>query len=403
MYEPVEEIIQRKGFWDQMKFFCHVLLPTTRALRLMDQSRIRVKDVNRIWNALGDHLATALTTENFNPNLKRKIHKIFLGDRAAAHRPVFDAAWALDSENLEQVRKLASGAGTSAEQEEWAQITQNTLIILRTVVRRRKLIEQRVAWQTKAKPKKLKMDDGTVAEFVVDNGALDLQTDEEFMVIEEEYIRYCSGSDEYARAPYGQKSDVFWFAYGTKLKYYVIRILNMACTISDVERLHKTYSGIHTAGRNRLRDDRVDRLSLAKLACREEALDIKPIFDGVLHFETLSPVDEEGLVRWGDMLATAMNATNRTIHEPLVEGSRIDLGGGENSRESETLEGHISEPIAEDGDDDAPTAATDYEQEDTITTTTQPRQAIRISAALRVAASSLGLSEEFFRTAIQRG
>ena len=51
------------------------------------------------------------------------------------------------------------------------------------------------------------------------------------------------------------------------------------CTISDVERLHKAYSRIHTSSRNRLSDDRVDRLTMGRVARRLNAIPSRRRFD----------------------------------------------------------------------------------------------------------------------------
>ena len=65
----------------------------------------------------------------------------------------------------------------------------------------------------------------------------------------------------------------YWktYAMGSPLKALAPKICSIACTISDTERAHKIYASIHTAERNRLDEDRADRLSVAAISRKEES------------------------------------------------------------------------------------------------------------------------------------
>jgi len=90
----------------------------------------------------------------------------------------------------------------------------------------------------------------------------------------------------------------------------------MVVTTSDVERLHKVYSLIHTPLRNRLKQDKVDLICSAQLATRQELLVEKPFFQGLDQFEKLSDLEEQGLNKWGEMIALAEERTIMTISQP---------------------------------------------------------------------------------------
>jgi len=62
-------------FWDPMHFMVSVLQPACIALRIMDQSRIRVKDVISVWDGLEKSLIKEIMSEEFNnmPNALKKM------------------------------------------------------------------------------------------------------------------------------------------------------------------------------------------------------------------------------------------------------------------------------------------------------------------------------------------
>jgi len=82
-----------------MNFMVAVLQPACTALRFIDQSRIRTKDVNNVWDGLESALIRQMMREEFSTVstvVKKYILKQYATDRNRAHCPVFDAAWALD-------------------------------------------------------------------------------------------------------------------------------------------------------------------------------------------------------------------------------------------------------------------------------------------------------------------
>jgi hypothetical protein len=86
---------------------------------------------------------------------------------------------------------------------------------------------------------------------------------------------------------------------------------------SNVERLHKVYSVIHCASRNRLQNARVERLSHATLIARA-ASKPKPTFpqSSLDKFATMSEDELKDLVEWADLVSTATKVTANTRKQP---------------------------------------------------------------------------------------
>jgi len=364
IFDPVEGIIRSVSFWKDLAFFHKIMLPAVKALRLMDSSCVRAKDVINIWENLEGRLVVALMQDDFaayDVEVKQAVLKQYVQSRTDAHRPVFDAAWVLDPANRQRLRELASGRCTEDERETWSSRRDNTLLVLRTMVKRRKLLDQRQEFRKQSKAadsmKRAKVEaPGELGEFVLDVERHQAGWRNECCRVETEFLEYVSGNGQFSAAgsssssSAGTSSEAFWFAQGCFLNFYAIRIMNMAATISDVERLHKVYSGIHTPCRNRLAESRIDRLALARISSRLLSLDPKPFISQLDDFTSYSKEEEQTLVEWGQLQSQAVGHLARTIQEPSLDGSvRLDppmvTGSSEMAPGSSALSSE-SEPLS---------------------------------------------------------
>ena len=316
-FEKMEELIRDTSFWEEMRDFCAVTVPATVALRLMDMSITRAKHVNAIWTALGQHLVTAFSNcKNIDNQRKLEVYRAFEKARNSAHRPVFDAAWVLDPANLERIRQLATSTIHDSDIQEWARLRNNTIDVLSLTARRKVLTERRAAKAHQTKVARLDPEANACDD--VDDAEFRSESERLVKEVREEFGNYYANRKPYTNWTLRTEND--WVDIDGKLKFFAVRILNMACTISDVERLHKCYAHVHTASRNRLKLDRADRLTNARFICRlkrttkiaKEDINISLIES----FTTLSISDDEALYQWGEMLEEAITRTSQSIAAP---------------------------------------------------------------------------------------
>ena len=391
--EHFEGTICDVSFWEQLKFFHRVMLPAIRALRLMDSCAVRTKDVIRIWESLEDRLIVELLHPDFEKvelELKQTILSLYYQARAAAHRQVFDAAWMLDPANWQKVKELASGQSDEYENDMWATRRENTFATLRTMIKRRMLIKQRVAWRNAQESsdaessKRSKLEENPPS-FILDKERHAEDSYREFETVESEFVHYCAGIGSFSSAPIGPV-DSFWYARGSRLNFYAIRLLNMAASISDVERVHKVYSGIHTPERNRLDENRVDRIALARIAFRIFQLPPKPqiLLEQLAAFSKTSSEDEQALFDWGELISRATRTTVRTVMEPTQDGVRLDAPIPEDDidKTSDTALKETNIEITADDEDEAFNGST----------TSQAKRKVFVSAKLLGGLRSLRLS-----------
>lgn len=295
------EIIKNKAFWDQADFFLHVTEPMAVACRLMDQSAVRACDVNRIWESLAVRLALALDPTKFtNVPVAKKllIFTTFTNCRKAAHRPVFDAAFILDPRNRDEVRTRLLSRNVSMTKC-FAEQLKNTEATLMTVIKR-----------------------GVYVELKTRGDEFQAEVAKRFthaMSILHSYLhrngQFCASNDVC-------NVQDFWLFKGLGLGGYATIILNMGATVSDVERLHKLYSLIHTATRASLGLKRVDALARATYFSRMGPQS-KPEFKGLEAFESTSLEQHNELVQWGESLGIASLRTRLTIANPTFTGSAV--------------------------------------------------------------------------------
>jgi hypothetical protein len=335
VFAPVERISRDTEFWNGLEFFYNLLIPALMALRLMDSSSVRAKDIIPIWENLEGKMIVALMDPrfaSFDTEVKIAVLKQYVDTRTDAHRPVFDAAWVLDPSNRQRVQELASGRCSAGERRTWASRRENTLNVLRVMAKRKMLIEQKKAFRAASSStqsaKRVRVGDEAAIEFELDEERHAAASQQEFEEIRNEFFAYISGTGCFSSSGLSSFSSIeesYWCANGSSLNFYAIRILNMAATISDVERLHKVYAGIHTPSRNRLSDCRVDRLALARIASRVFSLDKKPFITQLKSFTAFSEAEEQLLVDWSQLQSNAISQLARTIQEPTADGSiRLD-------------------------------------------------------------------------------
>jgi len=399
--EAFEKIVDDKNFWKEMEFMVQVLQPATQALRLMDQSRIRAKDVNTIWEALEKRLIVTLIDKAHSTvemSLKQRILKQFTRDRAKAHYPVFDAAWALDTMNYAELSRM-SRSSELIDLKNWKVVQDNTRDVIGTIICRTLKIAKK---RELSDNKRLKLDDGLEKDDAKDILA---QIREEAKPLTkaafDEFIAYSTGSGKFVEADTKVDAVTFWVQHGESLKAVALIILNIACTISDVERLHKVYSTIHTSERNRLKGERVDSLSTARIAKRVMAEPQKAFFSGVVDFSKLSEADNEGLTTWAEMVAATDRAVQRTVNEPSAHGTRVDpVPDPELEVEDEAVDAESSDDDDDEIDDAIEQSLESNGQSEAQVAparTTRSGRRVMYSKALVQAGKSLGLSDDYFK------
>lgn len=324
--EKMEKIINDRGFWEEMKEFCVVTTPATVALRLMDMSLVRTKHVNAIWTALGNHLVVSLNAcKDMDSQKKRNVLSAFEKERKSAHRPVFDAAWVLDPSNLDKVRGMATSTIDPEDLKEWTRLKENTIRVLSLMAKRQVLTSLRKS--TSPLAKKAKMDIGSPASGKIDNNELHSKTEALAANLYDEFVTYYGGRKQYSNLTLLDEDD--WLKTDGALKFFAVRVLHMACTISDVERLHKCYAHVHTSSRNRLKQDRVDRLTIARFIRRLENSSATGKTDfnlsAIEKFTSVTLSEDEALFQYGSMLEDAMIRTSKSIASQSHEGEQISV------------------------------------------------------------------------------
>jgi hypothetical protein len=368
-FEKYETLIQNQAFWNDVKNFCQIAVPATVALRLLDCSHIRTKDVNTIWTSLGKRLAEVLLTTPVSWECKKEVFDCFKRVRLNAHRPIFDAAWVLDPVNLTKVRAWANHTDTDAERAEWIRMKKNTLDILGMMQRRKLYVNAQKSEREKQKRARMSSENTDVQsrssiEVEVDRDALEVEYQSSFDSLTAEFTDYYAGRREFGGGLVLRTVDD-WIASDGRLKYFAIRATHMACTISNIERLHKAYAFIHTPERNMLLDPRVDRLTLARIICRmneksafdESVWRVKYEIGSIETFSLLPNNVEESFASFHHILDTALELTRRSIQSPTMSG-QITLEGG-----AEIIEETITTTaISAEDDPDLSTDMTEMEE-----------------------------------------
>lgn len=388
--EAVHKIISDNGFWQKMTFMLACLSPALNALRLMDQSRIRAKNVNSLWSALEKKLAATLTMEeNFSSmdlQLKRMIISQFVADRSSAHNAVFDLAWALDPRNQRELFRLAF----SSEKDDlgsWACFRKNCETVLKTLVRR----EIAIAYRKEQSSKRRKLETADAFSDDFDNSLIEERASALIKDVITEFYQYVSMTGDFSEAEIGVESSMFWVKYGRLLKFRALIILDIACTSSNVERLHNVYSVIHTSDSNRLDENRVDTLATATIARRIMREPVPPFARGVERFAEVSEKDWDAIIKWGLLSVAADCATQRTLSEPTVN---VKLDATPSAPDYDVADDHLDDSITVTAEPDV--GNTIPNNDDSLPVQTESRRVVRFSHAFREAGQALGLSSNFY-------
>ena len=332
-FKRMESILDDKDFWLEAKMFCAVSTPVVEGLRVLDRSAARAKDVNTIWLAIGHRLGKVfeeMDAEAMSPEKKLEVFKLYQRHRATAHRPAFDAADVLNPVHLKAIRAHVSSAmHGDAQRLEWSRLKNNARRVLEIVVKRRTLVDMREE-RARESAKRRKLAGGEASSAAppdVPTEDFDAAFASRWAEVEKEFRDYYAGEGLYADVNLESEED--WISTDGVLKFYAIRILNLACTISDVERLHKVYSGIHTPARNRLLDSRVDDIALARLILRiketERMSASRVSEDEVKRIATLSWENAaSAIVSWGESLLAAITSVARDLRQT---SDQIEVSG----------------------------------------------------------------------------
>lgn len=234
-----------KDFWEPISFACAVTKPVTAALRLMDTSVVRAQHGYDIWAAIGSRIASVLVDDKWKAvpvETKQKIYRLYCEEWAADHYPVLGAGYLLHPKNMRDVRKMAVDKSLDLPSDDFDEMLRDTKRCIDDVVTRMFEGEDSAVAETKCTSAKNLLD------------------------------AYINGGGDFATRQFDPKgtADEFWSGSFTLLGRVARIILNIAIAVSDIERLHKVYSNVHTPSRNRLRNELADKLALANLALREE-------------------------------------------------------------------------------------------------------------------------------------
>ena len=390
----MEATINDQTFWGTLKSFLNVCSPVTMALRLMDQRVTRAKDVKHVWQALGNNLASVLLSETtLDLGARREVFRIFTKYGAEANKPVFDAAWALDPANLTDVRALAGQVRSEEDRATWLRIKRNTLAVLELAAKRKALMDSRMEARATQESKRVRTDaeESTSRTNVIDMDAVLSMAERHMQNLETEFIDYFTRRGEFARRDMSSIDD--WPRTDGLLGFFALRIVNFACTISNVERLHKAYSLIHTSARNRLDTQRADRLTIARLVHRIESLPNLEASWMPEHFEAFlasrDRLDMEASA-WSEQVCIADIQTSQAIQTPSTEDGVV-LG---QTAIVESNDGPATAPMAADTDQ-AVEEDSDLEECLLDSSNAITPAADIASTSLREAATTLGLYGQY--------
>lgn len=177
-----------------------------------------------------------------------------------------------------------------------------------------------------------------------------------------EYGNYLHGLEQYTGLPVdGISPHGYWVSKPGRFNKVAIMILNVGVTISDVERLHKSYSRIHTTSRASLNQTRVDNLVLGQVAMKNEKTSA-PEFDVINAFKPLTSNQKDDLIGWSKELRTKL--VGKKLDAQRANGGDVpaiaatsSVSGSENEVEAEKNE-HDS------GEDSDPEFSDDFPLED---------------------------------------
>ena len=230
------------------------------ALRILDQEFVSPCAVASVWDSLGTRLIMALNAKDDDDNgfelpkeMKLDVVRTYLKRLNEAGCDVLDAAWALNPENWNELRRLAR-SDNNADLAEWLAIRARVEKVLGKLVRRLHPEHEQAAV---------------------------------LATVKGQFAQYAMGSAPFAAAAdlvdFGLEA--FWGMTTTSLGRLAVKFLEvMVVTISNDERTHKTYSSVHSDERNRLKHGRVDIYARATIQLRAQRMPSKVVDRKVSEF-----------------------------------------------------------------------------------------------------------------------
>lgn len=309
LFADVKNALIDSTFWENIRVALEICIPITVALRHMDKSTIRSRHVHKLWSALGGHVAKVLQSDSWksvSQATKRQVYQIYKKSWLDSHYPIMSAAYILDPLNYKEIRTMMLQA-SEGKCDEWLQYDRDTISCLRTLCKR--VFAGDGLQDTTKKVEKL------YADYKAKSGSFaDISIDED------------------------EDPESWWTSRVNPLGRLAIILINIVCTCSNVERLHKIYSMVHTPERNQLKEERVDRLVKGNLATRmqrvqkmgelQSASEILNSFSGnnsgssdrsLFTFLNLTPEIQADLEAWASLYIQADVQISQTMNS--TEGS----------------------------------------------------------------------------------
>jgi hypothetical protein len=341
--EHVRTVVDDKVFWLNVNFCIESLTAVVIVMRHFDRSTSMTGYVRYLWSLLSESVAVSFgksVSEHVDVITKQEIlntvEDTFLGE--CSH--VFDAAYVLNPHFLTDVRRLARSRN-EMDIGEWSDLKESTVSVLTTLISRDLIVrgqeQQQLSVISKVTSELMEyyLQSGSFASVHTVDAAVDVE--------------------------------LLWESIGenTTLKSYAIMILNIAHSVSNVERNHKVTSLIHSSRRASLGCAMVDTLTRGNLSIRNSdvAAPAKFSLQDVTLLTALSHDDLLSLEQWAEMQQLALLKTKQTIE---IDGSGEALHGAS----GETLTS-FSEPTG-----DADWVQEDHFEEEEIISV-EPRKSSR--------------------------
>jgi hypothetical protein len=332
----VKSIVDSDVFFERANAIAQMLLPVTLAIKETDKHHFPISAILMLYLTLAKRVAlvAAEVAERriFDPLTCAAVVEAVESSIESYLCPVHYAAWALSIRNRDKYRALAH-SNVDGERELHTKITTALRDVSAMVARRHFRDAENI--------------DDIVARVRYEVATYQLQSPNLDAIPREDLDRFVP--------------EALWETYGGSglLKTIAIIILTMGCSASNIERLHKLYSLIHTPTRNSLTDATVDKLTLASYVRRAQEFvpeSVSTRNEGRLleellqKLENFSVEDEEALRAWGETVIAAKRQTRASINHSVTDGPL--LAAPPAPRFTAALVGSDEE----DGDDDA-----DYE------------------------------------------
>ncbi len=300
----VKEIIEDIQFWKSVAFVVDVLTPLLVVLKIFDRSSALAGYIHWLWSLLDESVSVQCGKEGHewvDVEVKQTIRQSIANDYLGECSDVFDVAYILNPHFYDEIFVRASSITTDGS---WDDLKSTGYSILDIFLKRDHLTKCR-----------------TLRDITI-------ETHELRTSFQNYYLR----RDKFQNAKSCPKNEdpILWWdmtcSSSSLLKRYAIRILHIAHSVSDVERNHKVTSLIHTSTRNRLKLEKVDMLTKANLAWRNELAVRAPRSRfGLLPEEMTKLVrlsdDEEGaLQRFTHQTQVALEGTLTSLSHESSEG-----------------------------------------------------------------------------------